>query len=66
MSKLSEIMNKLKEKWKSMTKTRKIALTIISIVAVLAIGILLYVSLTPKYTVLFSELDSNDSGNRCV
>lgn len=63
MSKLSEIMNKLKEKWKSMTKTRKIALTIISIVAVLAIGILLYVSLTPKYTVLFSELDTNDSGN---
>lgn len=63
MNKLSEIMNKLKEKWKEMTNTRKIALIIISVVAVLAIGILLYVSLKPKYTVLFSGLDTTDAGN---
>ena len=63
MEKLSELMKKIKDKWNSMTKTRKIALVIISAVTVLAIGTLLYVSLKPKYTVLFSNMDSKDSGN---
>ena len=62
MSKLSELMKKIKDKWNSMSKTRKIALVIISVVTVIAIGTLLYVSLKPKYTVLFSNMDSQDSG----
>lgn len=62
MNKLSEIMNKLKEKWKSMSNTRKIALVIITIVLVLSIGIIGYISLNPKYTVLFSNLTTEDSG----
>lgn len=63
MEKLSELMKKIKDKWNSMSKTRKIALVIISVVTVIAIGTLLYVSLKPKYTVLFSNMDSKDSGN---
>ncbi|MFR1708050.1 MAG: flagellar basal-body MS-ring/collar protein FliF [Clostridium sp.] len=63
MEKLSKLMKKIKDKWNSMSKTRKIALVIISVVTVIAIGTLLYVSLKPKYTVLFSNMDSKDSGN---
>jgi flagellar M-ring protein FliF len=62
MEKLSELMKKIKDKWNSMSKTRKIALVIIAVVTVLAIGTLLYVSLKPRYAVLFSNMDSQDSG----
>ncbi len=62
MSKLSELMKKIKDKWNSMSKTRKIALVIIAVVTFIAVGTLLYVSLKPKYTVLFSNMDSQDSG----
>jgi len=55
-------MKKIKDKWNSMSKTRKIALVIIAVVTFIAVGTLLYVSLKPKYTVLFSNMDSQDSG----
>ncbi|MEG2657280.1 MAG: flagellar basal-body MS-ring/collar protein FliF [Clostridium sp.] len=62
MNKLSELMKKLKDKWNAMSKKKRVALSIIIVVAILAIGILLYISLVPKYTVLFSNMDSQDSG----
>ncbi|MEG1256014.1 flagellar basal-body MS-ring/collar protein FliF [Clostridium sp.] len=62
MNKLSELMKKIKDKWNAMSKTKRIALAIIIIVAILAIGILFYISVAPKYTVLFSNMDSKDSG----
>lgn len=63
MNKLSELMKKIKDKWNSMSKTRKTSLVIIVVVVVLAIGTLIYVSVKPKYAVLFSDLGTEDSGN---
>ncbi len=63
MNKLSELMKKIKDKWNSMSKTRKTSLVIIVVVLVIAIGTLIYVSVKPKYAVLFSDLGTEDSGN---
>ena len=61
MEKLSEFFKKLLEKFKSFTKVIQIAI-VAAIVAILgAIIIAIVLSGSNKYTVLFSNLDTNDS-----
>ncbi|MEG0772979.1 flagellar basal-body MS-ring/collar protein FliF [Clostridium sp.] len=62
MNKLSDLIKNLTTKWKEMSKSKKIAYSIIATVSFLTLGILLYVNLTPKYVVLFSNMTSEDSG----
>lgn len=62
MNKLSDIMKSVTGKWKEMSKSKKIAFSILTTVAFLTIGILMFVSLAPKYVVLFSGLSTQDSG----
>jgi len=49
-------------KWKELSKSKKIAYSIITTVAFLTLGTLIYVNLKPKYVVLFSNMNSQDSG----
>ncbi len=49
-------------KWKELSKSKKIAYSIIATVAFLTLGTLIYVNLKPKYVVLFSNMSSQDSG----
>lgn len=61
MGKLSELFNKLKEKWQGISKGKKIA-SIVTLVGVITALIYLTISLnTVKYSVLFSDLDAKDS-----
>lgn len=62
MSKLSESINKQKEKLKEMSKAKKIALGIISSVAIITLITITVIILQPKYVVLFSNMTSEDSG----
>lgn len=62
MSKLSDGLNKQKEKLKEMSKAKKIALAIITSVALISIITIAVVALKPKYTVLFSKMTTEDSG----
>ncbi|ARC85306.1 flagellar M-ring protein FliF [Clostridium argentinense CDC 2741] len=62
MSKLSESINKQKEKLKEMSKAKKIALGIISSVAIITLITITVIILQPKYVVLFSNMTPEDSG----
>ncbi|WP_291572691.1 flagellar basal-body MS-ring/collar protein FliF [Clostridium sp. UBA4548] len=62
MNKLSDTIKGAVTKWKELSKSRKVAYSIITTVALLVIGILIYVNVNPKYVVLFSDLNSQDSG----
>ncbi len=62
MNKLSEMVKGIKEKWNGISKSKKIALTIIILAAIVTIGIFSYISLSNKYAVLFSNMEAKDSG----
>ncbi|WP_283591639.1 flagellar basal-body MS-ring/collar protein FliF [Clostridium butanoliproducens] len=62
MSKLSESINKQKEKLKEMSKAKKIALGIITSVAIITLITVTVIILQPKYVVLFSNMTPEDSG----
>src|SRR3712207_7247960 len=63
MGKITEMFNKLLEKWKKLSVGKKAA--IISVITGVIL-ILIYLGITtfkPKYSILFSDLDPKDSGN---
>lgn len=63
MGKLQDIFIRLLERWKMLSKGKKIA---ISSLVIGTITILIYIGISaskPKYSVLFSDLDPKDSGN---
>ncbi|MBP2021806.1 flagellar M-ring protein FliF [Clostridium punense] len=62
MNKLSDTIKGAVTKWKELSKSKKVAYSIITTVALLVIGILIFVNVNPKYVVLFSDLNSQDSG----
>lgn len=62
MNKLSDMLKGVVTKWKELSKSKKIAYSIITTVAFLTLGILIFVNLKPKYVVLFSNMSSQDSG----
>lgn len=62
MNKLSDMIKGIVTKWKELSKSKKIAYSIIATVAFLTLGTLIYVNLKPKYVVLFSNMSSQDSG----
>jgi flagellar M-ring protein FliF len=61
MNKLSELYNKLLDKFKSFSKVIKIAIIVAGVTIVIAIISLIVVSSKGNYSVLFSELDASDS-----
>ena len=60
MNKLSEIFNKYLGKWKSISKGKKIAFSILFIGLIAAIIILAVSTSSTKYEVLFANLEAND------
>lgn len=63
MNKLSQFFKNIWEKWKQLSKGRKIGFSVL-IIGIIAS--LLYLSIylgTTKYAVLFSNMDSTDAGN---
>lgn len=62
MNKLSESLKGLKEKFKEMTKAKKIALAILTLVIVITLITITVVALKPNYVVLFSNMTADDSG----
>lgn len=62
MSKLSESLKKQKDKLNEMSKAKKIALAIVTSVAIITVIILSIVAFKPKYAVLFSNMTPEDSG----
>lgn len=61
MGKLSEMMKGITEKWKSLSRTSKIALGVFVVVVITALTFLFISLSSVKYAVLFSNLDPNDS-----
>jgi flagellar M-ring protein FliF len=55
-------MKSITSKWKEMSNSKKIALSIITTVALITFGTLMFTALKPKYVVLFSNMSSQDSG----
>lgn len=60
MNKLSELLNKAKEKFKSMKTSRKIALGVVVVGIIVSIILLVSYNNANKYGVLFSNLSSED------
>lgn len=60
MNKLSELFNKIKEKFKSMKTSRKIALAVMLVGVIVSIILLVSYNNANKYGVLFSNLSSED------
>ena len=63
MNRLSEFFKGLNVKWKGFSTSRKVALSIFISIVIVALVYLLVVFSTPKYAMLFSGMDSTDSGN---
>ncbi|MFD3157485.1 flagellar basal-body MS-ring/collar protein FliF [Haloimpatiens sp. FM7330] len=63
MNKLSEGFKKLKEKWKDLSKKKKIAFTIIPIGVIAALIALAITINSNKYGVLFSNMNDKDLGS---
>lgn len=61
MEKIKEIWNKIVEKFKSFTKTVKIAIIVALITTIISFVSLFFYSSANKYQVLFSNLESNDA-----
>ena len=61
MKKLSEIFNKLREKFKSFRTGIKVAIIVAIVTVIIAIISLVFYSVSNKYEILFSNLDANDA-----
>ncbi|MBU3180645.1 flagellar basal-body MS-ring/collar protein FliF [Clostridium psychrophilum] len=62
MNKFIQMKNKLLQGWRNLSKNKKIAYSILTVVIIIALISFLVSALTPKYDVLFSNLSSTDSG----
>lgn len=62
MIKPKNIINKLKEKWSGLTKSKRIAFIIISVGIITSIITLIIYNNSNKYGVLFSNMNTKDSG----
>ena len=62
MSKLSESLKEQKDKIKEMSKAKKIAVAILTSVAIITVITMSVLALKPKYAVLFSKMTAEDSG----
>lgn len=58
---LASLLNKLKDKWKSYTKNKKVALIVFFVGAIIGVSYLLVYLTTPKYDVLFYNMEPKDA-----
>lgn len=62
MSKLLEMRNKLSQGWGNLSKSKKIAYSLLAVVVIVALGSFIVVASSTKYDVLFSNMTTEDSG----
>lgn len=61
MNRLSEIVGKIKDKWLSLSKIKKIVIGILLVAIIASITVFAALSSRTKYGVLFSNMDATDS-----
>lgn len=62
MSKLLEMRNKLSQSWSNLSKSKKIAYSLLAGVIIVALGSFIVMASSTKYDVLFSNMTAEDSG----
>lgn len=62
MSKLLEMRNKLSQGWSNLSKSKKIAYSLLAGVIIVALGSFIVMASSTKYDVLFSNMTPEDSG----